>query len=72
MASTLTDSEGNYMLCNLSIGMYTVAEMDLEDFDTVYVIDGGNSNLITVMLGPGEHLTGNKFVNAQDTVPEPS
>ena len=38
------------MLYKLSAGMYMAAEVDLESFDTVYVIDGCNSNLITVVL----------------------
>lgn len=63
VATTLTDSVGNYAFYDLPAGEYTVIETNLEDFLDVSDIDGGDPNIIRVPLEDGENSTGNDFVD---------
>ena len=64
IATTLTDSMGDYVFYDLPAGTYTVTETNLGDVPLdVKDIDGGDANVISVILGGGDNSTGNDFVD---------
>ncbi|KAI2495278.1 oxidoreductase [Fragilaria crotonensis] len=64
LATTITDSLGNYVFHNLPPGQYLVNQTNVESgLLDVKDRDGGNPNIIAVGLGSGENSTGNDFVD---------
>ncbi|KAI2496385.1 oxidoreductase [Fragilaria crotonensis] len=63
IATTLTDSLGNYVFNDIPAGDYFVKESNLPGYLDVSDVDGGNPNLISVSLAGGEDSTGNDFVD---------
>ncbi|KAI2496384.1 oxidoreductase [Fragilaria crotonensis] len=63
IATTLTDSSGNYVFNDIPAGDYFVKESNLPGYLDVSDVDGGNPNLISVSLAGGEDSTGNDFVD---------
>ena len=64
IATTLTDTLGDYVFYDLPAGTYTVTETNLGDVPLdVKDIDGGDANVISVILGGGENSTGNDYVD---------
>jgi len=65
VATTLTDSEGNYVFYDVLAGDYTASETDPVDLVSVSDIDGGDENEIAVTIGGSDPLnsTGNDFVD---------
>ena len=54
IATTLTDSMGDYVFYDLPAGTYTVTETNLGDVPLdVKDVDGGDANVISVILGGG-------------------
>ena len=51
VATTLTDSEGNYVFYDAPAGDYTVSGTDPVDLVSVSDIDGCDKNAITVTIG---------------------
>ena len=54
VATTLTDSEGNYVFYDILAGDYTASETD--PVDLVSVSDGCDKNAITVTIGGSDPL----------------
>ena len=64
VATTLTDSMGDYVFYDLPAGTYSVTETNLVDVPLdVKDTDGGDANVISVILGGGENSTGNDYVD---------
>jgi hypothetical protein len=63
VATTLTDSDGNYEFCSLSVSSFRLFEFNLEGFIDVSDTDGANDNRIRVDLGLGENSPGHDFVD---------
>ena len=61
--TTTTDANGNYTFNNVPAGNYTVVETNKPGFSDVGDVDGGDPNVIAVMLPPGTDSTGNDFVD---------
>ncbi|WP_347250248.1 SdrD B-like domain-containing protein, partial [Zoogloea sp.] len=61
--TTTTDANGNYTFNNVPTGTYTVVETNKPGYTDVGDVDGGNPNVITVILPPGSSSTGNDFVD---------
>jgi len=65
IASTVTDSLGNYTFAELPPGNYTVVEVNPPGFTSTYDLDGpGNTlDIISVALSPGQNSTGNDYLD---------
>jgi protocatechuate 3,4-dioxygenase beta subunit len=64
VATTLTDSKGDYVFYDLPAGKYTITETNLAGVPLdVKDSDGGNPNVISVTLVGGKNSTGNDFVD---------
>lgn len=50
VATTLTDSEGNYLCVDVPIGVYSVRETNFAGFNDVSDVDGENDNVVGVSL----------------------
>jgi uncharacterized surface anchored protein len=61
--TTTTDANGNYTFNNVPAGTYTVVETNKPGFSDVGDVDGGDPNVIAVILTPGATSTGNDFVD---------
>jgi protocatechuate 3,4-dioxygenase beta subunit len=67
IATTTTDTSGNYSFANLAPGNYIVKQTNLAGYQDVSDIDGGNLNSIAVNLNNG-NSTGNNFVDKYNTI----
>ena len=58
VATTLTDSEGNYVFCDLPSGDYAVTETDPDDLVSVSDVDGSDNtdNTVDVNIGGSSSL----------------
>jgi len=63
VATTLTDSDGNYVFADVPSGTYTVTETNVANYVDVSDSDGANDSTISVILGAGTNSTGNMFVD---------
>ena len=63
VASTTTDTNGNYTFNNVPAGNYTVEETNKPGYLDVSDKDGGNPNAIAVTLPAGGISSGNDFVD---------
>ena len=63
VASTVTDSDGDYEFVGLPAGSYIVFEFNLDGYDDVSDTDGPNDNRIFVDLNDGEKSPDNDFVD---------
>jgi hypothetical protein len=64
IATSATDSMGDYVFYDLPGGKYTVTETNLAGVPLdVKDVDGGDLNVITVVLAGGDNSTGNDFVD---------
>ena len=63
VATTVTDSNGNYLFTDLPEGTYVVIETNLEGYLDVSDVDGANDNTIGVPLARGQNVTGRDFVD---------
>jgi len=63
IATTTTDSDGNYVFYDLPAGDYNVVETNLAGFSDVSDVDGPNDNNIFVNLAGGQNVTGRDFVD---------
>ncbi len=71
IATTTTDSNGNYSFTDLAPGSYEVKETNLSDYIDVSDSDGTGSNdinTIDVSLSPGETASGNDFVDERGII----
>jgi hypothetical protein len=67
---TTTDSNGDYIFCNLVGGSYVVVETNLPGYTDVSDVEGNPlDNTINVQLPPGQNVTDRDFV---DERPSPS
>lgn len=73
VATTVTDSGGNYLFVDLPVGLYSVRETDLPGFSSVIDVDGLNGNTVGVSLTFSNlNSTENNFVDERPGVPASS
>ena len=71
VATTLTDSEGDYLFIDVPVGVYFVRESDPVGFTSVKDVDPVNDNLVTVsLIFTRLNSTENNFVD--ERLPAPS
>ncbi|MDD3328251.1 MAG: SdrD B-like domain-containing protein, partial [Zoogloea sp.] len=63
VATTTTDANGNYSFPNVPAGNYTIVEQTPPGYLDVGDKDGGDPNVISVTVTPGETNSGNVFVD---------
>jgi protocatechuate 3,4-dioxygenase beta subunit len=63
VATTTTDTNGNYSFPNVPAGNYTIVEQTPPGYLDVGDTDGGDPNVISVTVTPGETNSGNVFVD---------
>ncbi|MFN5514571.1 MAG: SdrD B-like domain-containing protein [Cyanobacteriota bacterium] len=63
VTSAVTDSNGGYVFADLTAGAYTVQQTNLSGYSDVSDSDGGDLNLITVNLAPGQNNSSNNFTD---------
>ncbi|WP_374241629.1 SdrD B-like domain-containing protein, partial [Zoogloea sp.] len=63
VASTTTDANGNYSFTNVPAGNYTIVEQTPTGYLDVGDKDGGDPNMISVTVQPGQTNSGNVFVD---------
>ncbi len=66
---TTTAPDGTYSFTNVPEGTYTVTESNLPGFTDVSDTDGGDPNVITVVLPAGGFSGGNDFVDERPALP---
>ena len=73
MATTLTDSKGEYLFVDLPAGVYSVTETNLAGFSDVSDVDGVNDNKVVVSLTFANlNSTENNFVDERGSVVVPA
>ena len=65
VAMDTTDANGDYEFEDVTPGIYTVTEMDLDGYTSVSDTDGGDPNSIEVTVNSGMSVPGNDFVDEQ-------
>lgn len=73
IATTLTDTAGNYLFSDLPFSTYRVLEENLPEFDDVSDVDGTNDNIVVVVLtSTNLNSTRNDFVDERRGTPAPA
>lgn len=67
IATNLTDSLGDYLFKSLATGAYVVVETDPATFSSTADSQGANDNQVALLLAPGQHASGNDFLDASVT-----
>ena len=60
---TLTETDGSYCFLDIPISTYTIVELDPGQYVSVWDIDGGDPNSITVEVLGDQTITGQNFVD---------
>ena len=68
VATTLTDTNGEYLFEGVPAGDYTVAETNNPAYGDVSDVDGANDNTITVTLPAGGNSEDNDFVDELSSI----
>ena len=66
VATTVTDSNGDYFFYDVPVGNYVVMQVNLPGFLDVTDSDGVNDNMIAVTVNLGQNVTDRDFVDEQE------